>query len=287
MATTITAALAGLGTKTHIAIGAGTYNEKLSIGKSVTLIGDGAVTIGQGAGPNIEVTAGAVALQNVTIDTAIGSGLAGVGVRCNGSGSEKLTIVESTISSNQGVGVLSSFCDVVLRRNTIRTNTGGGVSLANGTFVVVNDVIFGNGGTAASVGGLNLGTPSVGTLAAYNTITGNIAQTGGTSGILCGGPMTLTNNIVWGNVIVGGGGQEQLGCTFTNSNVPNGSGTNISADPLFVDTTMDNYSLKTTPTLSPCINTGTTAPTGGTVLDIKNNTRPMGTATDMGAYEVQ
>ncbi len=286
---TISAGLATVGAgKTHLLVTKGTYNEKVVVPASmkVTLAGSGLpeIVAGTGGQPVVKVgTNSTVVLQGLKLTGALG-GSGADGVFCQGSGSSstsKLTVLESTIKSNEGHGMVGTYCDVTLRRNLVLSNQAGGVKLADGTFTIVNNVVAKNGVlNTSNLGGMSLNTTGKATIY-NNTVASNLAKSTVAGGIKCNGGETIVNAIVRGNL---GSGQVQS-CAVTYSNVQGGaSGTgNIDLPPQFVNEAKGNFSLKTT---STSIDKGTTT-TGVTAIDLTGGPRKKGSATDQGAYEVQ
>ncbi len=310
--------------KPYVRVGSGTYSDPVTIGSGVVhIMGVGLPTLGTGTDNKdkvvITVKDGAdVTLQGLKIVSFSGNEDAD-GVNCRkGSANPHLVILESTLwgagypdsSTSKGEGVDASECDVtlhrniiqgnggggvfvsqgdvILERNTIQGNGGGGVKLSDGTFVVVNNVVTGNGEVGVSnLGGFNINSAT--TLSfVNNTIAKNLAKNTNKAGIICSGGDTIINSIVWGNI---GGGQASAECSFEYSDVEGGvTGTkgNIAQDPQFVSIENKNFRLSTTPTKSPCIDTGTDVSTI-TTIDLEGNPRPAvkGGKVDMGAYEVQ
>ena len=262
----------------------GNFTKALSLTENVKIIGTGAsgkpvILDPSNNGPAITMAAGVTAtLQGLTVQGATGT--TGVGLYCNGSIAQKavLTVVESTITGNTAQGVLSSYCDVTLRRNTIQGNSGGGADLSKGTFVIVNNVVVKNGeigATGSDLGGFNFGSSSSVT-SSNNTVAENKAKTTKAAGIICSGGENIVNSILWGNI---GSSAQHLGCTFTYSDVQGGAPTgtgNLNLDPKFDST----YKLQSG---SPCINKGTS--TGVSKIDIMGGDRLKGTGVDMGAHE--
>ena len=265
----------------------GKYDENVPVTKSVYLIGKNSPILrGKKDGPAITVTGGAhLHVQGLTITGATSGGTGSVPPAKQGDGlqcsSSKLTVVESTISYNQDQGIEGVYCDVTVRRSHILNNTGGGLKLSDGTFVVVNNVIADNGSSSSSLGGVML-TPSGSVTFYNNTIVNNSAKAAEYSGVSCMAFKTpLVNTIVWSTTYAPGQ-KLYFGCNFEYSDVHGGAtGTgNINQDPLLDS----RYEPKST---SPCIDAGTTVPTNVTVIDIIGTARKKGGGVDMGAYEVK
>jgi hypothetical protein len=122
-----------------------------------------------------------------------------------------------------------------------------------------------------------LSSPAQGSTITNLTITGNVSSpASGVGGIDCGGA-AVENMVASGNI----GQWHYSTCTFSYSIAPGLSATNsnITGDPLLAT----DYTLQVS---SPCIDAGTTA-APATSIDLANNPRKVGSAVDMGAYEVQ
>ncbi|MBV9499229.1 MAG: hypothetical protein JO138_07630 [Acidobacteriaceae bacterium] len=208
-----------------VIIAAGTYNENLTIGFSLNLIGSGASTTiidGQAAGSVIVISSSAqVTLSNLTIRN--GLALFGGGIYNNA----RLTINASTVTGNNA-----------FVRNFV--GYGGGIyNGSNGTLTINNSTVNANTAGHRSCGlfpcpGSGGGIANVGELVINNsTLSGNYAygiqasSYGRGGGIYNGGGMTISNSTLGGNsgthggAVYGGGG-------FQNSIVANNSGQNCS-----------------------------------------------------------
>ena len=141
------ATVVGATTKPVVIVPPGTYKQKIVVSKTIKIIGKGSATSPSKLDPDTDGAAitiqtnGKLTVQGLTIQGATGTG--GDGLYCQGSSTTKATLVavENTIADNKGHGVLGSFCDVTLRRNVIQSNQAGGAKLADGAFVVVNNVV--------------------------------------------------------------------------------------------------------------------------------------------------
>ncbi|MFH0785308.1 MAG: DUF4347 domain-containing protein, partial [Pseudomonadota bacterium] len=225
---------------------------ELDITKSVSIVGDGNVTI-DGAGTSrifsiddgnaaglADITLSGLALQH-GFSGGHGGGLTTVEnttiVDCsistntaqNGGGMSiydgTTTIVNSTISNNSatvggGGGIGAYYCTLVINDSTISGNSTvsycGGVGMMNGTATISNSTIAGNS-AAGGAGGVGI---SGGTLTISNsTIAGNTAVGG--SGGVGGGPgstLDIVNSTISGNVANEGGGLSTYNCDATISN---------------------------------------------------------------------
>ena len=224
-----------------------------------------------------------VTLIHVTLDNDPGGGIS--------VGGGSLTIAQSTITNNKGGGVAASAgSSLTIASSTISGNVpGGGVSAMNGTFVIVGNVFFNNGGNASSVGGISISTtPSAMNRLEFNSFAANTAQDGTGSGIHClaGGAFTAKDNIVSDNRNLTLTTQVDGTCTHAYSIVHPGtppSGiTNFGDDPMFVNEAMGDLHLQTG---SPA--RGRADPsadlTGIASHDIDGNLRV--SPADIGAYE--
>jgi hypothetical protein len=253
-------------------------------------VGDGSPSIEPGSGnkPAISVSGGGTAatVQGFKLQGALG-GEDADGVRCQGASNPgTVVVVETTITDNKGQGIDAFNCTVTLHRNRIQSNQGGGVSLINGAFTVVNNVVALNGSAASALGGVKLDPGANGSVVfANDTVVENTASgAADAAGVTCAGMAgtTLVNVIVWGNL----GSVAYKSCSFDHSDVEGGAigGTkNLNVKPLLDPTT---YAPATTPSPSPCIDQGTDT-RSVTAIDLMNTDRLKGSGVDLGAYEVQ
>ena len=149
--TTIGAAVAAAPEGATITVCAGTYNEHLSITRSMSILGAGAgsTTIDAGlTGSAIEVSAANLTLGGFTF-TRGRTGTQGGAIKCTGSG---LYISGSTFTNNRaeagGGGIGGSACTIALDGVSFDTNEGrdfgGGVYLVNSTGIIANSQFTGN-----------------------------------------------------------------------------------------------------------------------------------------------
>jgi hypothetical protein len=274
-------AINNLGAKTHIKIPAGTYTQNLTItGKSVALVGlPGAIIKPVPAGAAITVTNSAqVTVQGLTVTGATGAG--GHGIYCYGGASisSTLTVVESVIESNSGIGITATNCNVNLHRSTVRNNAGGGVKLDSGTFKLTDNLIGpDNGSTTSTLGGVQL---SGGTVTfVNNTVVDNKAPPATSAGVICSSGYTLRNSILAGN----SGPSQFLGCAFDHCAIFTPTPSPLPAGAIGDDCSLD-ASYKPAAT-SKCINAGSN--TGVSALDHDSTARIKGGTVDLGAFEVK
>ncbi|MDP6821723.1 MAG: choice-of-anchor Q domain-containing protein [Dehalococcoidia bacterium] len=290
-----------------IGIPSGTYTltlgSELVISKSLTLAGSGAaVTIIQGSvglAPGYRVfnlTGGTSALSGMTIrhgGTAAYGSLGG-GIRVTDA---TLTVSDSTITANsagEGAGVFVSDGSVTITRSTISGNTipsgnGGGIKVeTGGVLTVLNSTISGNSASGGGGGIRSRGT----TMVTNSTITGNIADPG--AGIYVdspGGLFRLTNTIISSNA--GGDCFNPGDLTSLGHNLDSdgscalfSSGDITAVDPL-LGPLRDNGGGTFTHAIlagSPAIDAGDDAL--APVTDQRGISRPQGSASDIGAYEL-
>jgi hypothetical protein len=161
----------------------------------------------------------------------------------------------------------------------VSDNAGGGVQVDDSSFDIANAFITSNGG-AGSFGGVRIAqsAPRVPRMFVHNTVA---MSEGGTdaNGVYCDASTTLASNIVYSEFGIPVAGT----CTWSYSNVPGVAlgGTNIEADPMFVNEAAGNFHLKMG---SPSRNTAD--PASPTTVDFDGDTRPLGGRADMGADEV-
>jgi hypothetical protein len=275
-------AIASLGSKTHIRTALnGLYLESINITSSanVTLIGDGAnVTLKPPTGSGVFILAdkATLTLQGVTVTGATGGGH---GIYCNApSSASTLTVVESTIEQNAGIGLTATNCNVNLHRNTVRNNSGGGVKLDSGTFKITDSVIANNGTKDVTpMGGLSLAAPTSVTFV-NNTVVNNQAASTKAGGVICSGGESLRNSILSGN----SGASQFLGCAFDHSSISDPAPATLPSGAMGESCSLVSFKPAAT---SKCINSGTN--TGTSALDRDSTARIKGGTVDLGAYEVQ
>jgi cysteine-rich repeat protein len=235
---TIAAALADSQCST-IDVYSGTYEENLSIGRTISLVGVGAkpsIVDGQGSASVVTISTGAVVLATLTIQ----NGRAAKGGGINNAGTLTLmnSIVQTSTASGaigQGAGIYNSGAALTLQatqvtgNHTVATETnaaGAGIYSADGTVTITggsidtNDIaISGIAGALATGGGIDFEGGALqitGTTIANNTITvtGTNAQARG--GGLYVSPTAvaatgISNATITGNAVEVDGDGFQLG----------------------------------------------------------------------------
>jgi hypothetical protein len=217
-------------------------------GKTVTILadpgakldrdGDGAILIVQSSS---STTTTNVRIFDLEITGATGvPGGDGVRLVANG-GTPALALTHVTVDGNQGVGVVATGGVLNVSRSTFAQNNGGGVSESNGTFVVVGNIFFGNGGIGSSVGGIAISTtPSSTNRLEFNSFNQNTTQATIGPAIHCVvGSFAARNNIMSDNGTLSQPDQFGGSCTHTYSIARPGmmlpGVTNSASDPLFAD----------------------------------------------------
>jgi len=180
----------------------------------------------------------------------------------------KLTVTHATISNtSQGGQFVASILaagnnSVTLSRSTLFSNKGGGISVTNGTFVLVGNSFSNNGDTMSPVGGVLIATTTSDPMnrIEFNTIGSNRATSGGKApGVDCttGSGFIARNNIIWNN-ITGSGSTAglQVGGTcqhaYSNIQMPiagtvHDGESNQNIDPMFVAPIYDLHLQPTSP----------------------------------------
>jgi hypothetical protein len=258
-------------------------------GSSVVQIVDLTIANGLGnTGIGISLPAGnsaSLSLLRAIVTNNTGGGILSTGGTVN--------ISQSTVSGNTGGGVFATGADVTVLRSRISQNAKGGLSLSGSQFDITNTFIVGNGGGGATFGGIAIDAIGQNAPAPhrvdFNTISANLGPAGANLGIACGTvltPLTLSNNIIYMNIVSGAGRQVAgINCTTAYSDVgPDGAtGTgNINTDPMFVNAAQSDFHIMAT---SPAKDTADP----GAVLasDVDGDVRPQGLRSDMGADEVK
>jgi hypothetical protein len=244
----------------------GTIDEVVSINQNVTLLADpGAKLTSTTNGVLLEIRGSSqVAVYDLEISGASGMNNPGISlpagntatvsltratVSCNQAGGISatggtLTVTQSTISGSQGcsqgTGIIASGSSLTILRSTFRGNQGGGISQMNGTFVVIGNVFFNNGGNTSLIGGISIGTSTnAANRLEFNSFALNTTADGVGPAIQClAGTFNARNNILSDNRTPTAQADQFAGtCTHTFSimrpgKVPTG---NSGSDPLFAD----------------------------------------------------
>jgi hypothetical protein len=278
------------GDRFTIKVAPGDYMETVSVtGKFLVLLGKGASVQPSALNmPAVSVTGSSTAptelhIEGLRVHDAGGNGNAD-GLQCAAgaaTSAPKVKIQDAELDGNASQGLESSGCDVEVTRSHLHDNAGGGIKVTNGAievtraqivnnaggglsvvsdadFILVNNIIAKNGSPSTLFGGVRLsGTPPSGAAGVrfeFNTITGNTAQAGFTTGVTCsllGVPTAMKNNIVYGNPVAGAGKQVTDGenCSWSYSNI--GPGTNVggtgnlNSAPAFVSESTADFHLAT------------------------------------------
>ncbi len=232
-----------------------------------------------------------VVIFNLEINQVAGDGI-------SVTGSASLSMTASKVTESSGIGIRMNGGELKLHRCHLEGNRGGGLSLIDAKFQIVNNFIVANGGMASNIGGatfVEVSTSVTGNLFELNTVAKNLV-TGSTipAGVRCASltaPVKLSSNIVYANSQLFGNGINGLqvtadaNCTWIHSNIgPMGvSGTtNLSADPMFVNFEGNNFHLGPS---SPARDKAD--PASAVTIDIDGDVRPQGPAPDIGADEIR
>jgi parallel beta-helix repeat protein len=267
----------------------------LRVGENATLIGNtitgnSAGSSGGGLTISASIGGGSVTLtDNVITDNSSGS--AGGGVYCIDG--YVGTMTNNIITGNSAVGgaggVHFASCSPTLTGNTIARNTGGsggGLYIGNSSPTLTNNTITDNVATGQGDqfgGGIYLVSSSSPVLTnntiAYNT--GGGLQNYESPGNPAGTPI-VTNCILWGNSEYDISGAASA-VTYSDVGIGFSGGTgNISADPIFMDSTGGDYHLWGS---SLCIDTGDNLAPALPATDKDGDPRIHNGVVDMGAYE--
>jgi hypothetical protein len=263
-----------------IDLAAGTYpNTQENIDAHADIIGRGATLVGNGGGgPVIDVVAGTVRLDFVTISKS-----PDVGVECD-AGSMTLFAVSVLDSAQDGV---DSNCDVTILRSKIARNKNGGAHLSGGDIDVENTWIVRNGlGVNPSDPGLTMSTTGT-ALVRFDTVAfNNIAGLTSAAGIQCITPVPVSQTIEVGNRAGGAPHAQDSGCTddpVTTHVDATGNGSDLA----FVDTaalTFDFHLTATSPDTVRDVDGNNGSNCVG-AIDIDGSARPINALCDLGADE--
>jgi hypothetical protein len=199
----------------------------------------------------------------------------------------KLTLTRVKVHDTPGIGIATTAGTLTLSRCSISNNAGGGLSIMDTDFSVINNFILGNGGAsgvmATMFGGVSIVNAGSGTRQfEFNTVANNTADAGMITGVNCAVLQTFSNNIVFDNAT--NGGRMSIGgtCSWAYSDIEGtliaGTG-NLNTSPSFVMSGTD-YHLKSD---SPAKNVADPAATLN--VDFDGEARPQDGRSDMGADE--
>jgi hypothetical protein len=171
-------------------------------------------------------------------------------------GSSRVEIYDLTItgaSGTNGIGIsmpAGSTGSLTIARSTISNNQAGGIAIMGGSFAIVGNMFFQNGGSGSNIGGIAIGTgQSAMNRLEFNSFSRNLAQDGLGAAIHCvAGTFTARNNVMSGNGTLSN--QEQVGGTCKHAYsiarpgmVPSGMN-NTGSDPVFVDAAQGNLHIQ-------------------------------------------
>ena len=251
---------------------------QVNSGSSLLVLGGSIQDGGTRTGPKVDGIF-LIAGSSLTLVKTTVQGHNGAGIAVDGAA----TLEQVTVSDN-GTGIaVDGATEFSMKRSIVSGNAEGGLFIRGTVFDIQNSFFVANGGLDAEFGGLRLGGNIMGSVFEFNTVARNQhGSVGDGQGVWCDNNSMLDahSNIVWGPGMPQVSGAQ---CTWSYSllrgNVP-GTG-NVSADPMFVDTSMGNYHLQAG---SPAVDAA--KPDSGVLVDFDGDVRPSGGGSDMGADEV-
>ena len=213
---------------------------------SVTIIGG---TIRGDSGKNGEgVKCGdaTLTLHDVSIE---GNDLAGIDLNKCISVIGKTTISNNSKKPGQHVAALNAqMGTLTVSQSTITNNIGGGISIGNGDFTIIGNMVSKNGeerqggsNPGSPFGGITIVASGTGNRFEFNTIVQNKAQQDIVPGVQCtNAGFHLVNNIIWDNMSASGTPPTEVpqtggNCVSFYSDIKNGPDTNnnLHVDPMF------------------------------------------------------
>jgi hypothetical protein len=262
-------------------------------GKAVTILADpGAQLSRSNAGVILQVQNDGADVKIFDLEITGGIGAANAAISLPNGGAPKLTLTRAKVDGNQGIGISASSGTLTMSRSIVTTNTGGGLSILGAEFDITNTMIVMNGGVMTALGGVRIDSiTAAGThVLDFDTIAANIGPGTVNTGVTCGTvlvPLTFSNNIIYANIVSGGGLQigGSANCLTTYSDIgPDGvsAAGNINLDPMFIAPLQGNFHLMNS---SPCKDAADPASTISD--DIDGDVRPQGPRRDMGADEIK
>ena len=231
--------------KPVIKMGAGLFkpDESVLIERSVTILGEQGTVLDRNLdGPILEIKgkSGSTTKVHIASVEITGSSM-GNAVEISASGSSPtVTLDRVSIVNNQGLGIRASDSTLQLYRSRINDNINGGISLMNTNFQILSNFFFRNGGSAKTVGGIQISTSqSTENRLEFNSFHKNEAQNNTGTAVQClAGTFTARNNILFDNVTATNTTQTGGACAHSFSIVfpgpaPTTGSSNYMIDPLF------------------------------------------------------
>lgn len=264
----------------------GSFDEAVMINnRNVTVLADPGTVLTRTMMGNILTVDGTsnVKIYDLEISGASGNG---AGVSLPGGANQTVTLGHMSLTRNNGTNgaVFVSGGTINIDRSRIFDNTGGGISITSAQFDLENNFITGNGDSSTGIyGGVFLSQTNQGTrVLGFNTIAGNKGALDAVTGVFCNlvtKALTLSNNIIYANLVTGLGTQVGgTNCAWTFSDIgPDTVAGNVGVDPGFAS---GDYHLSPG---SPLINQADPAATQP--HDIDGDDRPEDGRRDIGADE--
>jgi len=256
-----------LTSRPYVLVQAGAYSLSgtLTVGRSVSIVGEGGViwSRGESTVPMVQVSAADVTIENVTIGSVGGpnGGADSSSIKVTSTGALTLQGCKVHMNANPAAPAILSQGALTVIGSEIYGNNGGAIKV-EGPFFIVNNFIVGNGSQTSNIGGIEIQNGGVAGkvyFLAYNTIAYNFANylSGANAyGIECSGKATMVNNIVDKNPSNAADGTGQikfeaecaLDHTAGNGRPPNGAKvTNgISESVIFVNADGNDFRLNAT-----------------------------------------
>ncbi len=276
---------AAIGTPKSIVKVKGMLNDRVSVGRTVKIFAD---TDGElrstSNGPLLTTTGAAIVeIYDLTIADASGANV-GYGVQVGAN--TTLTLTRGKVIGCREAGITASGGTVIVSGATITGNKGGGISVANGSFKLTNNVIAENGDASAggsTFGGVSLTSTANDNVFEQNTVVFNHSLIGN-PGASCSAVAAFhgrRNIITSNNLGLTFPASQSVGCADIESYTAAGTSSNdlhfaaIAPAPI-------NFHLTAASPATVRDVAGLTTCSG---RDIDGDPRPLNTLCDIGADE--